>query len=630
MNMARLIHISLSACAAGFTCALAESVQTNEGSALDRPNIVWLVTEDNSVHYLRLYADGGAPMPTVERLALSGLVFDRAYANAPVCSTARSALISGCYGPRTFTNFHRAAVKVPMPDGLRMFPWYLREAGYYATNNAKEDYNFIKGEGVWDESSARASYANRAPGQPFFHVQNFGVTHEGRLHFPERDVDGVETVTPAASVPIFPIHPDTPLFRYTNARYRDFHRLADEQMGAFIAQLEAEGLMEETIVFYFGDHGGVLPGSKGYLNETGLRVPLVIHVPEKWRHLIPFTVGTRVDFPVQFVDFGPTVLRLAGLEVPEGMDGKPFSGWESGSHGEALSSGPLFAYADRFDEKYDMVRSVMKGRFRYVRQYQPFNVDALHNNYRYRMAAYEEWRQLWQAGELSPQQSGFFFRKAPEALYDIEADPFELRNLAGQVEYADILREMRQELRAWLTAMPDLSFFPEPILLAESGNPEAFGNVQRARIVELMDIADLALSEFGEVRSGIESALESDDPMKRYWGWIVCSAFGSQAIEFIGLAEIAAQADSEWLVRLRAAEFLGLSKQADPRPYLTDVLKEAPSEVSAGLILNTIALFHDLGLPVRLQQEDYPAPWFDDEKSNVLRRFQYLNGSSAD
>ncbi|HSH09549.1 MAG TPA: sulfatase-like hydrolase/transferase, partial [Oceanipulchritudo sp.] len=208
-----------------------------EASDAGQPNIVWLVSEDNSVDYLRLYDEGGAPMPTVERLAEQGLVFNNAFSNAPVCSTARSTIISGCYAPRVFAQFHRRSVPVPMPEGLRMFPTYLREAGYYTSNNSKQDYNFIKDDGVWDESSRKASYRNRQPGQPFFHVQNFETTHEGQLHFTRAEMEK-KTMTDPDTVGIFPIHPDTPLFRYTNAKYRDLHRKLDAEMGAFIKGLE--------------------------------------------------------------------------------------------------------------------------------------------------------------------------------------------------------------------------------------------------------------------------------------------------------------------------------------------------------------------------------------------------------
>ena len=150
--------------------------------AADRPNIVWLTSEDNSVHYAKLYNENGASMPNIEALADHGLVFNHAFSNAPVCSVARTTLLTGAYAPRIGTQFHRRSKMVPMPEGGRMYPWYLREAGYYTTNNSKEDYNVID-KGGWDESSAKATWRNRKSGQPFFHVQNTTLTHESSLHF---------------------------------------------------------------------------------------------------------------------------------------------------------------------------------------------------------------------------------------------------------------------------------------------------------------------------------------------------------------------------------------------------------------------------------------------------------------
>lgn len=439
----------------------------------DQPNIVWLVTEDNSIHYLKLYDEGGTDMPNVERLAKNGIVFNNAFSNAPVCSAARSTIISGCYGPRAFSHFHRRSVKVPMPDGLNMFPWYLREAGYYTTNNSKEDYNFIKGEGVWDASSGKASYKNRKPGQPFFHIQNFGTTHEGKLHFSKEQMEKQKTETDPDTVSVFPIHPDTELFRYTNAKYRDLHRQADAEMGKFLKQLEADGLMDDTIIFYYGDHGGVLPGSKGYIYERGLHVPMVVNVPEKWRHLFPADAGTRVDGFVQFIDLGPTVLNLAGVDVPEQMDGRPFLG-KNIELEELNSRDTAFGYADRFDEKYDHVRTLRKGKYKYMRNYQPFNVDGLQNNYRYFQMAYEEWRDLYKAGKLTPEQAQFFEPRPAEALFDIEKDPFEMNNLATNRKLRTVLTTMRAALQEQVRSMPDLSFIPEPVLYEEAAaNPVA-------------------------------------------------------------------------------------------------------------------------------------------------------------
>lgn len=561
--------------------------------AAERPNFVWLVSEDNSKHYLKLFDEHGADTPHIEALAEHGLVFDRAFSNSPVCSVARTTLITGCYAPRIGTQYHRRYVTAPMPDGLRMFPAYLREAGYYTTNDRKKDYNAIEGEGVWDASSNRATWRNRKGTQPFFHMQSFGTSHESSLHFPESEMGSQATETDPNSVFIAPYHPDTPTFRYTYARYHDRIRQVDGQIGEVIERLKEDNLLADTFVFYFGDHGGVLPRGKGYIYECGLHVPLVVRIPENWRHLVDAKPGSRSSGFVSFVDFGPTLLNLAGLEVPNAVDGHPFLG-KGVSLSELNQRDETFGYADRFDEKYDLVRTLRKGRYKYMRSYQPFNFDGLQNNYRYIMLAYEEWRSLHYAGKLNAVQSQFFMRRAAEALYDLEKDPHETRNLAGDPDYAEIALGLRNRLTKLIKNLPDLSLYPENYLVQEAfDNPTAFGNAHRRDISSLVDIADLSLISFRSARARIELALDSPDPWKRYWALIVCSSHGQSASSFTGKAKDIAADDSELLVRVRAAEFLGLIQSADPRPTLLDCLAKTSSGPEATLMLNTLVLLRD-------------------------------------
>jgi len=323
-----------------------------------KPNIVWVVSEDNSAEWLKLYDKNGASMPTIENLAANGLVFNNAFSCAPVCSVARSTIISGAYAPRLGAHNHRAIQKVNMPDGLKMFPYYLREAGYYTTNCAKEDYNFNNADkqGVWDASNKKASYRNRQPGQPFFHVQNWFTTHESSLHFGEKALEK-PTKNKKEDMHLFPYHPDTDTFRYTYARYHDRHEQLDRQIGDFLKNLEEDGLMDDTFIFYYGDHGGVLPRGKGYIYDNGMHVPMVVYVPKNFRHLVPAKPGSRVDGFVEFVDLSATVLNLAGIKVPEASDGTPFLG--KGIELKELNKrNTAFGYADRFMMVYTMLTDI--------------------------------------------------------------------------------------------------------------------------------------------------------------------------------------------------------------------------------------------------------------------------------
>ena len=593
--------------------------------ATDRPNLVWLTSEDNSVHYMDLYFDTGAPAPHIRELAQHGLIFDHAFSNAPVCSVARTTLLTGAYGPRIGTQYHRPSKKVPMPDEGRMFPWYLRQAGYYTTNNSKTDYNVVA-KGGWDESSPQATWRNRKPGQPFFHVQNTTITHEGQLHFSAEEMATVQNQTSSDGVNPFPYHPDTPTFRYTQARYHDLQMKMDDHHGAWIMKLREDGLLDDTFIFYFSDHGGVLPRGKGYAYETGLHVPLVVYVPKNWAHLVDAELGGRVKGFVSFVDFAPTVLNLAGLSVPPHMDGKPFLG-KGVAMDELNKRDETFGYADRFDEKYDLVRTFRKGKYTYMRSLQPFNFDGLWNEYRYRMLAYMEWRELYRAGKLNQVQAQFFTPRPAEALYDVEADPYEVNNLADDPAYADVLKDMRKRLTHKVKSINDLSMFPESVLVEEAfGDPVEFGRANSGRIAELVDIANLSLMEFGQAREGIGEALDSKDPWERYWGLIVCSSFGDAAKSFIDKAKMMAAGDRENLVRVRAAEFLGLVGAEDPAPVLQEALRKAGNEVEAFLTLNSVALLQDLkGWHFEIDPAMFPTAWRAAERSNVNRRLGYLN-----
>ena len=549
-----------------------------------RPNIVWLLSEDNSKHFLKLYDKTGAATPNIEKLAKTGVVFNHAFSNCAVCSAARSVLATGCYGSRIGTQFHRKFKTVPLQAGLAPIPALMREAGYYTSNKTKTDYNFhYKAKPMWH---SKKTWTGRAKGQPFFHKQSFPVCHESRLQAANKG--GIDKGFVADC------YPDTPLFRQAHEAYCDIHVKMDAEIGQVIDDLTKDGLLDDTFVFYFGDHGGVMPGSKGYLYERGLWVPLVVHIPENFKHLVDLKPNTRADGFVSFIDFAPTILNLCGIDIPKVMDGTPFMG-PGISKADLEKRDETFGIADRFDEKYDLVRTLRKGKFKYMRSYQPFNFDGLMNVYRYKMASYREWFKLYKAGKLkgTPAEQ-FYLPRSPEALYDIDADPYEIKNLAGDPAHAKTLADLRGRLAGWMKSMPDLSLFPESELIKNAwGNPVKFGQTNKARIGELVDIADLSLGSFAKAQAGITTALDADDPWKRYWGLIVCSCFGKAAKGFVTTAKAIAAKDSEPLVRVRAAEFLALIGAQKPQAVILDVLGKSDSISEVVLALNTVALLKD-------------------------------------
>ncbi|OVE75467.1 sulfatase, partial [bacterium E08(2017)] len=542
-----------------------------------RPNFVWLISEDNSVHYHDLYFKKGASTPRISKLAEDGVVFNHAFSVAPVCSAARSMLATGCYGSRISTQFHRKAKPANLPKDVKPVYAVMRDAGYYTSNKKKTDYNFSWNGSNWH---SQEDWRGREPNQPFFHKQSFGTTHEGKL---QRDNQGEVTDDEFVS----PRHPDTPLFRQAHRAYKSLITKMDAEIGAVVDELKKDGVLEDTFIFYFGDHGGVMPGSKGYAYETGLHVPLVIRIPENFKHLVDLKPGTRSDGFVEFIDFGATIMNLAGITPPSGIDGKPFMG-PGISKKDLEERDEAFGLADRFDEKYDLVRTLRKGNLKYIRNFQPFNFDGLQNNYRYRMASYREWRELYKQGKLHELQAQFFETRSSEALYDVVKDPYETKNLATDPAYAGQLKDMRERLTTRLKSMPDLSMYPESHLLANAvEDPVAFGTKQKQAIGELIDIADLSLKPFAEAKPDIAKSLNSKNPWKRYWGLIVCSSFMEQAKEFIPLAKDLAARDENLLVRTRAAEFLGLIGAQDPQSVLLDVLSKSESDIETLLVLNT-------------------------------------------
>lgn len=597
-----------------------------------KPNILWIVTEDNSLHYMNLYTKGGAEMPNVSSLASEGIVFNNAFSNAPVCSVARSTIITGVYSPRIGTQYHRRMSLVKLPDDVKPLPVYLKEAGYYTSNNSKEDYNFIKDGEIWDESSGKASYKNRKKGQPFFHVQNFHNTHEGQLHFDKEHLENALKTNNLDSVKPFPYHPDTPTFRYTQSLYHNHHKDVDKEIGKFIKKLEDENLLDNTIIFYYADHGGVLPRSKGYIYESGLNVPLVVRIPEKFKKLSPFKPGTRTSSFVEFVDLVPTVLSLAGIEIPRSVDGKPFLGKKL-KKSKLEKQNTTFGYADRFDEKYDLVRSVRVGKYKYIRNYQPFNVDGLYNFYRYKMLAYKEWYKLFQDGKLNEVQSQFFKPRAPEALYNIDEDPHETNNLANDISYNEILLDLRTKLNDHLISINDLSFLPEPHLL-ENGLNDVVGYSKKNKdlIKRLIEISDLQLYDYNEISSKIKDALKDNNPWVRYWGLIVSSTFGNQALENKDKINFIFENDPVNLVRMRAAEFMLLNNFDISDSKINSLLKKSNFEAETNLMLNSLANIKTTSpnYKLNLNKEVFPENWFPplrSENALVNRRMNYLTDS---
>ena len=615
MRLFRLIYSLVIICSIADLAYPAESAK--------RPNFVFVVSEDNSIHYLSLYGNKLGITPNIEHLADNGLTFNHAFSCAPVCSVARTTLATAMHAPRVGFQYHRKSALATLPSGVKPWSQVLRENGYYTSNNSKTDYNFkVDRKDAWDMSSNKATWRKRPnKAMPFFHMQSFAESHESRLHFPIKKME-TPTKTSPDDVVLQPYFPDTPIMRYTKAQYYDQMRLIDNHVGRIIKQLKEDSLLEDTFVFYFGDHGGVMPRSKGYAYESGLHIPLVVRIPENFKHLIDHKRGTRTDGFVSFIDFGPTVLNLASIVPHKELDGQAFFGKDI-SATDLAKRDEVFGHADRFDEKFDMVRTYRKGKWKYIRNYQAYYADGLQNNYRYRQLAYDNWRNLYRADRLNPVQRQFFERRPVEQLFNLENDPHEINNLAADSDQAKRLTEMRRLLKNKMKSINDLSFYPENRMVATALNDGvAFGQKHAKQLSRLSDLADTALRPFDEAQQTLVKALESKSALRRYWALKVCSNFGKKA-KPLKLNAMPLLKDNNLMVRVRAAEFLGSINAIDPMPTLYSVVNNAETEQALMIAFNTIVYLRDQ-VGHKYDPEKVKLKF---KKGEVYRRVQYLAGT---
>ncbi len=498
--------------------ALALSFSARAAEA-NRPNILWLVSEDNDT-FLGCYGDRLARTPTLDRLASRGVLFEHCFA-WPVCAPSRFALITGMYAAGCGPAEHmRAQGKIPA--WLKGFPALLRQAGYYTSNNSKTDYNSPINIGqAWDACGRKGNWRNRAnPRQPFFSVFNHEVTHESCL-FPEQELPLPFAPTDPAKVRIPPYQPDTLEMRRDWGRYYDYMALLDNQIAAKLKELEQAGLAEDTIVFYYSDNGGVLPRSKRFLQESGTHVPLIVYFPPKWQHLAPAPPGSRIADPVSFVDFAPTVLSLAGVKIPGYMQGCAFAG-----PARAAPNDFVFITRDRMDAHYDMMRAVMNVRWLYIHNYRPDLPYVQPLDYMFQARGYQSWARAAAQGKLTAATAQFWGPKPTEELYDMSADPDSVKNLAGDPAHRETLERMRAALRQRVLEIKDNGFIPEgsPLEGYEASHVRGAYPVER-----VFALATLASERNSARLPELMAALEDASEPVRWWGAQGCTMLGPEA-----------------------------------------------------------------------------------------------------
>ncbi|MDA0812216.1 MAG: sulfatase-like hydrolase/transferase [Verrucomicrobia bacterium] len=561
--------------------------------AQDRPNVLWITSEDNAAHWMGCYGNTDARTPRIDNLAAGGHLFTAAYSNAPVCAVARSTILTGMYATTQGTQHMRSRHRIP--DRFRPHTSYLKELGYYCTNASKTDYNFQGDDkAIWDECAPKAHYKNRAEGQPFFAIFNLTVSHESSL-FPQNveanRANGVIPETPRldpSEVTIPPCLPDLPEIRSDFAVYHDVLTALDAQVGEILDELTAAGLAENTIIFYYGDHGGPTPRGKRYIEDTGVRVPMIVRVPEKWSAYSPFKTGEKVSEPVAFIDLAPTLLSLVGLDKPRHMQGRPFLGPRRAAPPE---NDIVFLHADRFDELYGMRRGITDGRWKYIRRFTPYLPAAPYSYYQFSVPGWPAMEHAWKNGKLSGYHKALWESPQPvEYLFDTDADPWEINNLATDPAHAERLAAMSARLKAKMTETKDTGIIPEPMFAELAGDATIydFANDAGFDYGKTIDLAWLATENDAAQIPALVSLLEAKEPLHRYWGAQGLLILGDAAADQAPALEELLH-DNFAANRITAAHALYLlGKEGLATSQLVAELDKSTDDYAAQLAINTL------------------------------------------
>ncbi len=574
-----------------------------------KPNILWIVAEDHGPH-MGAYGDTFATTPNIDEFAEKGMCYNYAWSSAPVCAPARTTLWSGISGPSSGGEHMRSMS--PFPEGKNMFPKYLRDIGYYCSGNGKEDYNLSTPKGVWDESSNRAHYNKRKPGQPFFAYFNNTQSHEGHIHDITRTAKNKRksSLHDPAKVKLPKYHPDCEAMRLEWAAYYNSISVVDSVAGKRLAELAEAGLEDNTIVFYFADHGGGLARNKRWPNNAGLQVPVVVYFPEKWKHLAPkeYKAGGRSDRLISFVDFAPTMLSIAGIEPPQWMQGHPFAG----SYQEKEQP-YVYGFRGRMDERLDLVRTVSNGRYVYIRNYMPqfSQGQRIDSQIRFHFSSTAAWKKLYDQGKLNKAQSLFWETpKAPEELYDLKNDPDEVINLVSSKEHQSILNEMRKAQKEYACTIKDVGFIPEN----ERFNTEIalydFGqNKKLYPFKKIIATAEMASLMKPEDISDLTHLMSDENKIVRYWATMGIMMHGKNAVEQNKKELVKALSDTSDDVKIAAA--WGLVKYTSSK-FSKDALQllseQALRKDNIFVVIAALTALDDCELKTKSLQNDF-AKW---------------------
>ncbi|MDZ4800287.1 MAG: sulfatase-like hydrolase/transferase [Bryobacteraceae bacterium] len=556
---------------AATSLAAAAAAATVSAAPGDKPNILWITCEDTG-QQLGCYGDKFARTPVLDALAAKGVRYDNAWSNAPVCAPARTTIISGMYPPSIGGEHMRSMVS--LPKQARMYPCYLRDAGYYCSNNSKTDYNLEETGKVWDDSSAKAHWRNRKSGQPFFAIFNNVGTHESQIRkSPHTLVNDPKEVRVPAYMP------DTPEVRHDWTQYYDNIQAMDTHSGTLLKQLADAGLAGDTIVFFYGDHGAGMPRSKRWPYDSGLRVPLIAYFPDKYKHLAPkgYAPGKALSRMVGFVDLAPTLCSLVGVKPPAHLQGLAFAGPHT-----APERPYNFGFRGRMDERIDCVRSCTDGRYVYLRQFMPHKIYGQQIGYMMEMPTAAVWKKMYDAGQLKPPQTFFWETKPSEELYDITTDRDEVKNLASSPQHQAQLLKMRKAVHDWQMEIRDVGMLPECDVLeraAKAGTPYDVGHADGFPMARILETAELASMRDAKDTPELVRRVKDADSGVRYWAALGLQMRGDAVVKANLPALRAMLKDIAAAPRLIAAEALGrFGTDADVK----DALETALASASAG------------------------------------------------
>ncbi len=515
---------------------------------------------------LGCYGDDYAITPQLDRLARQGVRYTQAVGVCGVCAVNRSCLITGMYPTTIGSQDMRAATR--LPDSIPTYSELLRRAGYYCTNNVKTDYNFPTPAEAWDACSRQAHWRHRPKDQPFFAVFNYTGSHESQIweanHRKHAATLQEDELHDPAGVTVPPFMPDVPEVRRDWANYYDNITALDHWVGERLQELEQAGLADQTIVFFYSDHGAGMPMIKKWVWDRGLRVPLIIRFPPQYRQLAPADKGTAVPRLVSFVDFAPTLLSLAGVPVPEHMQGHAFSGTQQDPPRDCA-----YAIRDRMAEWYDLVRVVRDQRFQYHRNFLPHIPWTPFCSYTLNMPTAAVWTQLHEQQQLTEVQNRYFLPKPTEELYDLQVDPDMIHNLADDPQYADVVVRLREQLRRWQLQTRDLGLLGEYEMhrRAAGRTPYELGrDAQAYPMQRILPVAELASWRDPAHAGQLVTWLQDDEPMVRWWATMGLVMLAQRG-ETVASSEAALRErlgdDSPW-VRVAAAEGLWELGLVDP------------------------------------------------------------------